>query len=182
MFADKTKIHQELKTRFRNESDLTLSMMTRAISDLDISNPKALDVMYEDVIFFTGDWPETQGWGSSDTAAVIRSVKETLISNGYLKDSVMSTPADVEDFGGTTKFQTGYTETVIRNQWASAWTDTKGILRWCVNDAIPFDDMLADFRSLGLIDEDVQLGSNLLRELENEEFWAKQGFLQSREA
>ena len=94
----------------------------------------------------------------------------------------MSTPADVEDFGGTTKFQTGYTETVIRNQWASAWTDTKGILRWCVNDAIPFDDMLADFRSLGLIDEDVQLGSNLLRELENEEFWAKQEFLQPREA
>ena len=182
MFADKTKIHQELKTRFRNESDLTLSMMNRAISDLDISNPAALDVMYEDVMFFTGDWPESEGWGSSDTAAVIRSVKETLISNGYLKDSVMSTPADVEDFSGTTKFQTGYTETVIRNQWASAWTDTKGILRWCVNDAIPFDDMLADFRSLGLIDEDVQLGSNLLRELENEEFWAKQGFLQPREA
>ena len=182
MFADKTKIHQELKTRFRNESDLTLSMMTRAISDLDISNPEALDIVYEDVIFFTGDWPESEGWGSSDTAAVIRSVKETLISNGYLKDSVMSTPADVADFSGTTKFQTGYTETVIRNQWASAWTDTKGILRWCVNDAIPFDDMLADFRSLGLIDEDVQVGSHLLRELENDEFWAKQGFLQPREA
>ena len=182
MFADKTKIHQELKTRFRNESDLTLSMMTRAISDLDISNPAALDVMYEDVMFFTGDWPESEGWGSSDTAALIRSVKATLISNGYLKDSVMSTPADVADFSGTTKFQTGYTETFIRNQWASAWIDTKGILRWCVNDAIPFDDMLADFRSLGLIDEDVQLGSNLLRELENEEFWAKQGFLQPREA
>ena len=182
MFADKTKIHKELSDRFRNESDLTVSMMTRAISDLDISNPAALDVIYEDVMFFTGDWPESEGWGSSDTAAVIRSVKETLISNGYLKDSVMSTPADVADFSGTTKFQTGYTETVIRNQWASAWTDTKGILRWCVNDAIPFDDMLADFRSLGLIDEDVQLGSNLLRELENEEFWAKQGFLQPREA
>ena len=87
MFADKTKIHQELKTRFRNESDLTLSMMTRAISDLDIFNPKALDVMYEDVMFFTGDWPETQGWGSSDTAAVIRSVKETLISNGFMQEA-----------------------------------------------------------------------------------------------
>jgi hypothetical protein len=188
MFSDKTKIHQELKTRFRNESDLTLSMMTRAISDLDISNPAALDVIYEDVIFFTGDWPETEGWGSSDTAAVIRSVKETLISNGYLKASVMSAPADVANrlalanAGGTTKFQTGHTETFIRNQWKSAWTDTKGILRWCVNDAIPFDDMLADFRTLGLIDEDVQLGSNLLRELENDDFWAKQGFLQPREA
>ena len=85
MFADKTKIHKELKTRFRNESVLTVSMMTRAISDLDISNPAALDVMYEDVMFFTGDWPESEGWGSSDTAALIQSVKATLISNGYLK-------------------------------------------------------------------------------------------------
>ena len=41
MFANKTKIHQELKNRFANESDLTVSMMTRAISDLDISNPAA---------------------------------------------------------------------------------------------------------------------------------------------
>ena len=87
MFADKTKIHQELKTRFRNESDLTLSMMNRAISDLDISNPAALDVMYEDVMFFTGDWPESEGWGSSDTAALIRSVKATLIDCGYLKEA-----------------------------------------------------------------------------------------------
>ena len=82
---DKAKIYQELSNRFRNESDLTLSMMTRAISDLDISNPAALDVMYEDVIFFTGDWPESEGWGSSDTSALIQSVKATLISNGYLK-------------------------------------------------------------------------------------------------
>jgi hypothetical protein len=87
MFADKTKIHQELKTRFRNESDLTVSMMTRAISDLDISNPEALDIVYEDVMFFTGDWPESEGWGSSDTAALIQSVKATLISNGYLREA-----------------------------------------------------------------------------------------------
>jgi hypothetical protein len=78
-------IHTVLATRFANESDLTLSMMTRAISELDVSNPAALDVMYEDVIFFTGDWPETQGWGSSDTSALIRSVKETLINNNYIK-------------------------------------------------------------------------------------------------
>lgn len=87
MFANKTKIHQELKTRFRNESDLTVSMMTRAISDLDISNPEALDIVYEDVMFFTGDWPESEGWGSSDTAALIQSVKATLISNGYLREA-----------------------------------------------------------------------------------------------
>jgi hypothetical protein len=79
-------IYTVLETRFSNESDLTLSMMKRAISDLDISNPAALDVMYEDVIFFTGDWSESEGWGSSDTSALIRSVKETLISNNYMKE------------------------------------------------------------------------------------------------
>ncbi len=80
-------IYAVLATRFANESDLTLSMMKRAISDLDISNPAALDVMYEDVIFFTGDWSESEGWGSSDTSALIRSVKETLISNNYMKEA-----------------------------------------------------------------------------------------------
>lgn len=78
-------IHTVLATRFGNESDLTLSMMKRAISDLDVYDSRALDVMYEDVIFFTGDWPETQGWGSSDTSALIQSVKATLISNHYMK-------------------------------------------------------------------------------------------------
>ena len=78
-------IYTVLATRFANESDLTLSMMKRAISDLDISNPAVLDVMYEDVMFFTGDWPESEGWGSSDTSALIRSVKETLINNNYIK-------------------------------------------------------------------------------------------------
>jgi hypothetical protein len=78
-------IHTVLATRFANESDLTLSMMKKAISDLDISNPAVLDVMYEDVMFFTGDWPESEGWGSSDTSALIRSVKKTLINNNYIK-------------------------------------------------------------------------------------------------
>lgn len=80
-------IHTVLATRFGNESDLTLSMMKRAISDLDVYDSRALDVMYEDVIFFTGDWPETQGWGSSDTSALIQSVKATLISNHYMKEA-----------------------------------------------------------------------------------------------
>lgn len=79
-------INTVLEQRFANESDLTLSMMKRAISNLNITDPAALDVLYEDVIFFTGDWPETEGWGSSDTSALIRSVKATLISNNYMKE------------------------------------------------------------------------------------------------
>lgn len=80
------------------------------------------------------------------------------------------------------KFQTGHTEQYIRDSWSRSYTDTQGILRWCINDAIPFDDMLADFRSLGLIEEDIQLGSNLLREQENDEFWENYLIKQPSEA
>jgi len=82
---DKTEIYQDLSNRFRNESDLTLSMMRRAISDLDISNPAALDSIYESVIFYTGDWPEHEGWGSSDSRICVNSVKAKLIDCGHLK-------------------------------------------------------------------------------------------------
>jgi len=85
MFEDHKEIHQVLADRFGNEDDLTISMMRRAISDLGIENPEALDVIYESVMFYTGDWPESEGWGSSDSAICVRSVKESLISNGYLK-------------------------------------------------------------------------------------------------
>lgn len=54
-----------------------------------------------------------------------------------------------------------------------SYIDGDHIVRWRSNDQIPFQDMLADFRELGLIDEDAQLGSSLLREREDEEFWTK---------
>jgi hypothetical protein len=67
---------------------------------------------------------------------------------------------------------TGYTEVELMKQFMDAYIDHDHIVRWRSNDQIPFQDMLADFRSLGLIDEDAQLGSSLLREKEDEEFWA----------
>ena len=72
------------------------------------------------------------------------------------------------------KLQTGYTEDTIRNSFADAYVDSTQVVRWKSNDQIPFQDMLADFRALGLIDEDIQLGSSLLREKDDEEFWANQ--------
>ena len=71
-------------------------------------------------------------------------------------------------------FQTGYTEDSIRNSFEDTYVDSTQVVRWKSNDQIPFQDMLADFRALGLIDEDIQLGSSLLREKEDEEFWANQ--------
>ena len=72
------------------------------------------------------------------------------------------------------KLQTGYTEDTIRNSFEDTYVDSTQVVRWKSNDNIPFQDMLADFRALGLIDEDIQLGSSLLREKEDEEFWANQ--------
>lgn len=72
------------------------------------------------------------------------------------------------------RLQTGYTEDTIRNSFQDAYIDSNLIVRWKSNNQIPFQDMLADFRALGLIDEDIQLGSSLLREKEDEEFWANQ--------
>ena len=71
-------------------------------------------------------------------------------------------------------YQTGYTEKVLMEQFMDAYIDNDHIVRWRSNDQIPFQDMLADFRAMGLIDEDAQLGSSLLREKQDEEFWQKQ--------
>ena len=65
----------------------------------------------------------------------------------------------------------GYGADRIRKEFSDTYTDGKGILRWMTNQQIPFDDLLADFRTLGLITEEVQLYSNLVREKETDEFW-----------
>jgi hypothetical protein len=72
------------------------------------------------------------------------------------------------------RLRTNYTEDTIRKSFKDAYIDHDQIVRWMSNDQIPFQDMLSDFRALGLIDEDIQLGSSLLREKEDEEFWADQ--------
>ena len=65
----------------------------------------------------------------------------------------------------------GYTKERIEQEFQDTFVDNEGILRWTVNLQIPFNDMLTDFRTLGLISEDVHLYSNLLREKETDEFW-----------
>jgi len=77
------------------------------------------------------------------------------------------------------KFQndSGYGEQKLRDSWygtggeTGAHIDNQGVVRWNSNDQIPFEGMLADFRTLGFIAEDNQLHSNLLREKETDEFW-----------
>ena len=67
--------------------------------------------------------------------------------------------------------ESGFTEDRVRAEYKDTFVDPDGILRWMINLQIPFQDMLADFRTLGLITEEVQLYSNLVREKETDEFW-----------
>jgi hypothetical protein len=70
---------QKLIDLYDEESDLTYSVMTQVARRLNLTQEhlkQRLDlvgVLYDTVIFYTGSWPEDQGWGSSDTSAVVRS-------------------------------------------------------------------------------------------------------------
>ena len=78
--------------------------------------------------------------------------------------------------------QTGYTDKQLMTYFMDAYIDGDHIVRWRSNDQIPFQDMLADFRAMGFIDEDAQLGSSLLREKQDEEFWATHDITKTKEA
>ena len=73
-------IYEVLEKKYDTEDYLTQNMMSRAISDLGITDPSLLDVIYETVIHHTGDWPEYEGWGSSDTRYTVKAVKEAVDS------------------------------------------------------------------------------------------------------
>jgi hypothetical protein len=63
---------RELQLR-RTESDLTISIMQQVAQRLHLRDPELFDDLYETVIFYTRSWPAEQGWGSSDTSAVLHS-------------------------------------------------------------------------------------------------------------
>ena len=76
---------------------------------------------------------------------------------------------------------TGYTDKQLMTYFMDAYIDGDHIVRWRSNAQIPFQDMLAAFRSMGWIDEDAQLGSSLLREKQDEEFWDTQDITKTGE-
>jgi len=73
-------IYKALDKKYGGEDGLTQNMMFRAISDLGITDPTLLDVIYESVMFYTEDFPEDEGWGSSDSRICVNSVKEAIAS------------------------------------------------------------------------------------------------------
>jgi hypothetical protein len=75
---ERKDIYRELEKKYSGEDGLTQNMMFRAISDLGITDHTLLDVIHEAVSFYTEDFPEDEGWGSSDSRICVRSVKETI--------------------------------------------------------------------------------------------------------
>jgi len=72
-----TTLDQVILERTANESDLTIYIMRQVAARLDLHDPELFDALYDTVIFYTGSWPEEQGWGSSDTSAVVRSFQKS---------------------------------------------------------------------------------------------------------
>jgi len=68
--------------------------------------------------------------------------------------------------------ETGYTIQQLRMNFATVHINC-GVVRWDSNDRVPFDDMLNDFRDLGLIDRADVLLSQDAREIDNEAFLAE---------
>ena len=73
-------IYRELDRKYGGEDGLTYNMMSRAISDLGITDSSLLDVIHESVSFYTEDFPEDEGWGTSDSRICVNSVKEAIES------------------------------------------------------------------------------------------------------
>ena len=73
-------IYKALDRKYGGEDGLTYNMMSRAISDLLITDSSLLDVIYESVSFYTEDFPEDEGWGTSDSRICVNSVKEAIES------------------------------------------------------------------------------------------------------
>ena len=71
-------IYKALEDKYGREDQLTQNMMFRAISDLGITDSSLLDVIYEAVSFYTEDFPEHEGWGSSDSRICVDSVKRDI--------------------------------------------------------------------------------------------------------
>ena len=82
---DKDTLNSMIMVSFRRESDLTQSVLRWAVSEDMIKTRYELDIAYETVSDLN-NWPEEEGYGSSDRAGDLRSIQETVESSRrYIK-------------------------------------------------------------------------------------------------
>ena len=70
-------LYKELNTNYTGETDLIQSLMSQKISDGTITTRHELGVANEE-LWSLNDWPEGEGFGSSDHYEYDRRIKETV--------------------------------------------------------------------------------------------------------
>ena len=70
-------LYKELNKNYTGETDLVQSLMSRAISNGWVETRHELAVANEE-LWSLNDWPEGEGFGSSDRSEYLRRIKETI--------------------------------------------------------------------------------------------------------
>ena len=82
---DSDTLNSMITVAYSRESDLTQSVLRWAVSEDMIKTRYELDIAYETVSDLN-NWPEGEGYGSSDRADDLRSIQETVESSRrYIK-------------------------------------------------------------------------------------------------
>ena len=82
---DSDTLNSMITVAYSRESDLTQSVLRWAVSEDMIKTRYELDIAYE-TIADLNNWPEGEGYGSSDRAGDLRSIQETVESSRkYIK-------------------------------------------------------------------------------------------------
>ena len=75
----KENLYKELDTHYNGETDLVRNLMSYAITDDLIETRHELSCANEE-LWCLNDWPEGEGFGSSDRSEYLRRIKETVDS------------------------------------------------------------------------------------------------------
>jgi hypothetical protein len=82
---DSDTLNSMITVAYSRESDLTQSVLRWAVSEDMIKTRYELDIAYETVSDLN-NWPEGEGYGSSDRAGDLRAIQETVESSRrYIK-------------------------------------------------------------------------------------------------
>ena len=74
---DKGYLYKELDTHYSAETDLVSNLMSYAITDDLVETRHELAVANEE-LWSLNDWPEEEGFGSSDRSEYLRRIKESI--------------------------------------------------------------------------------------------------------
>ena len=72
-------LYRELNTNYKGESDLVQSLMSQAISEGLVATRHELGVANEE-LWSLNDWPEGEGFGTSDVYSFRKRIAETIAS------------------------------------------------------------------------------------------------------